>query len=624
MPGSTRRVPQVAEVEDYDSDESSAKPGTRVQATRRTPPLVRPAQRRDTASDSGYSSHSGATNAAAQTQTVVQASSSARQPAPASSSRGKPVIHTSDRRTDATRAPSRSASVSRPNNTERRYTLPQQAQQEYAREYAAWAAQYPEAAVQHRRQMEHQKQQQYQAQQAKATPAPAVQTSTSRPRVRTASTSQPTRPMSIHGYPTPSVTNTAHYGPPPSPSAYQNNLAAYYQQYQQQQPYQQSSAYLSSTPPTQMIPAYPVQTPVANSPTSPNYATMPPMQRNYSHYSARQANPDVSGLTYDMSKVSMVTQPTMTRTMSARQPSGPRMPGAFPETQAMDSESESEESESETSEYERRRARKHKRDSKLMPPPSRRPSMHTRSTAPVNVPSRSRQPMQRAPRSDTAVDYPSSSDQFDSDRTARAAVGRPRTESSFSSRSRRPSVSTTASSGRTKATTVSEGSSTRNKVIIEDRHGRRQTAYLSQEQQDDIGRRYERQRREDQEQQERIEAYQQRARGAQPPELTADNIRKAVKRTSGSHISRDSRKSTSSKASKSEGIKIQAGDTVLHVYGEANIEMHPGEDGGPAVFKIGNSTSGRDSAYYGSSKSGSRLSRRKESGRQLDEYEEAL
>lgn len=623
MPSSSRRVPQVAEVEDYDSDESSAKPGTRVRATRRTS-SVRPTQRRDTASDSGYSgssSRSGTANVAAQTQNAIAGSSSARQPAPTNTSGNKPVIHTSDRRPDDTRAPTRSASVSRPSNTERRYTLPQQ---EYAQQYAAWAAKYPEAAAEHRsrlQQQQQQQQQQYQSQQTKATPAPAVSNFTSQPRARAPSTSQPTRPVSIHGYGIPSVSNTVHHGPPPSPSAYQNNLAAYYQRYQQQL-YQQPTALLGSTPPTQVIPAYPVQSPIATSPTSPNYGAMPAMQQDYSRYSAR-ANANIAGLTYDLAKVTMAPQPTLARTMSARQTSGSYMPGAYPEPEAVESESESEESEVDSSEDERHRARKHKRDSKLMPPPSRRPSIHTRSTAPVAVTSRSsRQSIQRAPRSDTAVDYPS--DHFDSDRTARtarAAVGRPRTESSFSSRSRRPSIST-ASSGRTKATTVSDGSGTR-KVIVEDKYGRRRTAYLSQDQQDTLARQYERERREDEEKQERIEAYQQRVRGPVPTEFTADNIRQAAKRTSGSHVSRDSRKSGSSKASKPDGIKIQAGDTVLHVYGEANIEMHPGEDGGPAVFKIGNSTSGRDSAYYGSSKSGSRLSKRKET-RQLDGYEEAL
>ncbi|KAK4540122.1 hypothetical protein LTR36_009787 [Oleoguttula mirabilis] len=622
MPGNGRRVPQVAEMEDYDSDDSSAKPGTRVRATRKTPTSVRPAQRRDTASDSGYSSHSGAANVAAQTQAVVSGSSSARQPAPASSSRSKPVIHTTDRQPDKAIDQSRPSYVSRPSNTERRYTLPQQTQQEYAQKYAAWAAQYPEAAAKHQRQMQ-QQQQQHMVQQAQAAPAPVMSNVTSQPRPGATSTSQRARPMSIHGYGIPSAPNTAPYGPPPSPSAYQNNLAAYYQQYQQQQ-YQQPSTYLSSTPPTQIMTAYPVQSPVANSPTSPQYGAMPTVQQKYAHYSARQANPNVSGLTYDLSKVSMTSQPTLTRTMSARQTSGSYMPGTFPEQEAVESESDSEESEPDYSEDERQRARNHKRDSKLMPPPSRRPSIHTRSTAPVNVPSRSsRQSIQRAPRSDTYVDYPSSSEQFDSDRTARAAVGRTRTESSFSSRSRRPSISTTASSGRTKATTVSEGSGTR-KVMIEDKDGRRRTAYLSQDQQDDLARRYERERREDEERREVIEAYQQKVRGPLPTELTADNIRKAAKRTSGSHVSRDSRKTSSSKASRSDGILIQAGDTVLHVHGEANIEMHPGEDGGPAVFKIGNSRSGRDSAYYGSSKSGSRLSKRKESNRQVDEYEEAL
>ena len=643
MPGASRRVPQVAQVEDCDSDESSVKPGTRVQAKRRAL-SVKPPQRRDAASDSGYSSHRSAPTVASQTQNVLASSTSARQTAPATSSKNRPIVHDSRGKQTRPEAPSRSASVSRPSNTERRYNLPQQpqpqsqpqksAQQVYAEQYAAWAAQYPEAAARHRQQQ----QQQYPAQQAQLAAAQAVPSVTSQPRPQVGSTAR-SRPVSIHGYPMPSATPTAQHGPPPSPSAYHNYLAAYYQQYQTQPQYQQQPlAYLSSTPPMQTLPAYPATSPLANSPGSPNYVAAPALQRNYSAYSARQPNPDVAGLSLDMSNVIMsAQQPASARPYSARQPSASYMPGAYPNDMAADSDSESDsESASEDSspdfsedERDRERARKRdsKRDSRLMPPPpARRPSMPARKTAPVVVPIHSsRHQAQRAPRSDTGVDYPSSSDQFDSDRTARAIVGRARTESTFhSSHSRRPSVSTSASSAKTRATTVSSGSGSR-KVIIEDKNGRRRTAYLPQEQLDDIARFYERQRREEQERQERIEAYQQQVRGPQVPELTADNIRKvASKRSSGSHVSQRSHKSSSSKASKSEGIKIQAGDTVLHVYGEASVEMRPGEDGGPAILKIGSGSS-RDSAYYGSSKgSGSRVSKRREIMREVDGYEEAL
>lgn len=271
-------------------------------------------------------------------------------------------------------------------------------------------------------------------------------------------------------------------------------------------------------------------------------------------------------------------------------------------------------------EYERQQERQRKRDSKLMPPPppapvARRPSMRTHNTAPAVPASRTlRHKSRHTPRSDTGVEYPSSSEQFDSDRAK--VGGRPRTESSYSGRSRRGSSSTTASSGRTKATSVSAGSGLQ-KVILEDKHGRRRTAYISREQQTFLAQNYERSRREEQEMQDTIERYQQDVSGHHR-DLTMDNVKdhaaKTLRRTSGSHVSRGSHRSGSSRNSKSEGIKIQTGDTVLHLYGEANVEMVPSETGGPAVLRIGSGlSSGRDSAYHGSSRgSGSRVSRRRE------------
>lgn len=263
-------------------------------------------------------------------------------------------------------------------------------------------------------------------------------------------------------------------------------------------------------------------------------------------------------------------------------------------------------------EYKRDKEKSRRRDSRIMPPPpvpvSRRPSIHARKTEPPIALSRSlRHKSHHTPRSDTAVEYTSSSEQFDSDR---ARVGRSRTESSYSGRSRRESISTNASSGRTKATSVSTGSGLQ-KVILEDDRGRRRTAYISPEQQSYLKHQYERRRREDQEKQETIERYQQDVGGPRQ-DLTVDNV-KGLRRTSGSHVSRGSHKSSSFKTSRSEGIKIQAGDTVLHVYGEASVEMMPGENGGPAVIKIGSgmASSTKDSAYHGSSKgSSSRTGRR--------------
>ena len=101
---------------------------------------------------------------------------------------------------------------------------------------------------------------------------------------------------------------------------------------------------------------------------------------------------------------------------------------------------------------------------------------------------------------------------------------------------------------------------------------------------------------------EAIEAYQSIVSGPRGPELTAENIRMQQ------HSRRGSR--SSSRVPGSEGIKIESGGTVIHVYGDSKVEVQPGEDGAPARFVIG-STSGKDSAYHGSSgkSSSSRIGR---------------
>jgi len=129
---------------------------------------------------------------------------------------------------------------------------------------------------------------------------------------------------------------------------------------------------------------------------------------------------------------------------------------------------------------------------------------------------------------------------------------------------------------------------------------------------DDLIRRYQQQKLDEADLKDRIEAYQNVVRGGQAEELTAANIERiktGKRRTSGSHFSsHHSRKTSSSKASKTDGIRIEAGGTVLHVYGSANVEMQPGEGGGPARFIINNATGG-DSTYGGSKSSGSRRGR---------------
>lgn len=221
--------------------------------------------------------------------------------------------------------------------------------------------------------------------------------------------------------------------------------------------------------------------------------------------------------------------------------------------------------------------------------------------------SRPRESLQRSNYSDTNVEYPSSSDRNDSDRTARADVGYRRNTTTSSRSSRRPSVSTTASSGHTKATSLSSGTEY-SRVIVEGANGRR-IHYLSKHDQDRLIRQLHQAKLNDEQRlEERIADYQNRTSGGAPFDLTADNVKRA-NRKSGSHLSHRSQKSAGSGSkSRADGIQIKSGDTVLHVYGDAKIEMRPSEDGGPAHLVIA-SSSGRDSAYGTSKSSDSRMGR---------------
>jgi len=585
-----RNVPQAAQVEDYDSEESSVKPGTRVQATRGRAASARP-QRRDAASDSGYSSHNSTANADLQSQ-GAHTSASRQTSGRASASKPKPIIHRAD---NQQRALSRSASLSRhcndPNcreatcmskrNLERKYPSLQPG--DTPEQYPGWYY----YAQQQRQQQAQPTQPSYTQPSARPTVPMEITRSTAIPSVPTP---RPSRPLSFHGYSATGTSSAAQHGPPPSPSAYRNCLANYYRHYQ--------AAY--QPPPNTYVPtsgmtAYGATT----SPTSPNH---PPAQ-TYTTYSARQINPAVAGHKYEPS----TSQPRLTRTLSARQPSTRPMPGAFPDDELSASEYDSQ---SDYSQDDEDRYRKSKRDSKLMPPP-RRPSLSTARAATAPALRRARERSRHAPRSDMDIYEQSSSDNVDSDRTARAVVNRPRTDSSYSSRSRRPSVSTSAS-GRTKATSMSSGSGSGYKVIVEDRRGRTYT-YMSKEEQDDLIRRLQQQKLDEQETLASSAAYQQRVSGSQGPELTAENIRKYQRRVSGSHLSggRSQKSAGSSKGSRADAVRVEAGGTVLHVYPGATIEMQPGEDGSPVKLIIGSSS--RDSGYYGSSKgSGSRLGRRKQ------------
>jgi hypothetical protein len=104
-------------------------------------------------------------------------------------------------------------------------------------------------------------------------------------------------------------------------------------------------------------------------------------------------------------------------------------------------------------------------------------------------------------------------------------------------------------------------------------------------------------------------AYQSRM-GGDSPKPTLDDIKRSQQpRKSHSRVSYSSRKSgTSSRASKTGDVQIKTGDTVLHITGDAKIELRQGEDG-EQTFIIGTSSSGRESSYNGSNGSGSRVGR---------------
>lgn len=611
---------QPATVEAYDSDESCVVPETVVQASqsgrsssRNLKPTERSSQRRDAASDSGYSSHASAPLVSASNKspapapTTTPAHSSSRQPQ--SPIKTKPILH----RADSARSTQRSQTVSNstskcpdPNcrdpdchsrrNPERRHTFYQAPAQQYTTGQYQSVPQYQYAQVNAA-----------QMSAAQAMPPPA--------RPRSGSQSRP-RPLSINGG---FAYDATRPGPPPSASAWYS----YYPQQAQQYP-------LGTTPPTQVA-AYPPQSPVTQSPASPTVATYPGFPGYAGSFSARQMNSNVPGLE------TFKPCTGLTRTVSARRPSD--RSGKYPDPESTESDSGSSSSGNEYSESEEEDPRRRRRESYRNPqaqekrtaivPHPRRPSVSKKYYTETSVPTKSsrrdshlrpQESLRRAPRSDTGLDYPSSSDINDSDRTQRAVVDRSHRRSTLSSShsSRRPSVSTNASSGRTKATSLSSGTD-RSRVIIETPSGRR-TTYLSKEEQANLIRRLEQQKLDDklEEQrmrEEKIAAYQRNMSGGEPYELTAENV-KAQNRKSGSHshshVSRGkSSNHSGSKTSRSDGIKIKSGDTVLHVYGDAKIEMRPSEDGGAPQLVIA-SSSGRDSAYQGSTNSkssGSRMGR---------------
>jgi len=642
-----RSPPQSAYLEEYDSDRSEVKQGTRVEA-RSDANSVRPSRPphrlRDAASDSGYSSHMSATavksTSTSSQQTVRIAHPVSQASLPSSQARSKPIIHRSDSQRAPQRTVSRSVSVSKPKTTQctdPNCHDPNCSSRRTAERRPTLTREAPQQQQQAPRQQQHPGQDQpasyyypqtqtYQYAQPPAAQQVQIPNARTEHRPRTASTSR-ARPVSwaganyalapgqIYGS-TPPQGGYGAYGMPPSPSAHQQGFATYPYAY----PPTSAGPHLGSAPPTNSFGAYLPPSPAAALPPSDYTAQRPPIMTNYSTRQTSGSFP-----TYDTPHVP-ATQPPATgpHTVSARRTSQ-LMPGSFPEALAISDSGSSTGSGSEyssdsgESDYERRerahrryekerrrsdRARQHKEDRRLMPPP-RRPSLRSANTTPNVSGQPSREPLRRNPRSDTDLDYPSSSDYVDSDRTTRPVVDRRLTHTSVHSSqgSRRPSVSTASSSDRTKATTVSSGSVS-GRYIVEDAHGRRRV-YPSLEEAELMARRLSLQQRTDD-----AEAYQTHMRGGKQPELTAENIKRSQQsKPSSSRVSGSSKKSgTSSRMTKSDsGFQIKSGDTVLHVLGDATVEMRQTEDGEQRLI-IG-AGSGRESRYYGGSSksSGSRI-----------------
>lgn len=675
-----RSRPDPAYYEEYDSDQSAVKPGTRVQARSDANSVrpSRPPQRpRDAASDSGYSSHVSATAvksvSTSSQQTIKAVPIISQPPPPSASARSKPVIHRSESQRNSQRTVSRSASVSsKPRttqcadptcrdptcgsqrNTETRYTLPR----EERPQQASRQQQQPQRTQGHSSQ-DQTTPYYYQApayQYAQPPPAQHVTIPNARAeqRPRTASSSR-ARPVSWAGAnyalapggtygstPPQGGYPSGVYGMPPSPSSRQQGFATYPYAY----PPAGGSSHMGSTPPMTTSGMYMPPSPATAMPPQIEYASQ--SHHRAPSYSTRQ--PTVPFPSLDTTNVPGPQPPTAgTQTVSARRTSQ-LMPGSFPGEAAVsdsgsstgsssDYSSDSEYSDRERHDrfhhhYERERResdkrRRHREDRRLMPPPpARRPSLRSAHTTP-NVSGRpSREPLRRNPRSDTDLDYPYASDHMDSDRTTRPVVDRrlTHTTSHSSQSSRRPSVSTASSSDRTKATTVS-GSSGSGRYIVEDASGRRRV-YPSLEQAELMARRLSLQQRTDD-----AEAYQTHMRGGKSPELTAENIKRSQQsKPSSSRVSGSSRKSGgSSRMSKSDsGFQIKAGDTVLHVTGDATVEMRQTEDGEQRLI-IG-SGSGRESRYFGGSskssssrmgrsRNGSIMGRRRDTIHEEDGYE---
>ncbi|KAF2215539.1 hypothetical protein CERZMDRAFT_94939 [Cercospora zeae-maydis SCOH1-5] len=648
-----------AEVADYDSDESRIVSGTEVSAktTSKRRPLERSSSKATrhpdhpsrtavpskSASDSGYSSTPAAaagpkTATAAATQSAV--TTSPQKATAATSAKGKPIIH----RADSARSTTRSATVSHSTakrkdcrdstcqhtecestrDPDRRYTNP------HRTSMPPLAPPPPPAHYTYQQQYDY-----------TAMPPPSA---LSRPRADSISRQ---RPQSFHAPAMPYV--SAQSGPPPSASAYYGYPQA---------SYGQAHPGYASTPANQSLMYPPPSTAPAVQPTpsSPLTSTYPGFPgHTTARYSARTGNPAVPGLANSIPMPPPAPAYSVATGTSARgdhrAATTKNRRSRADEYTSSESSSSDEESYDEEPRYERFTPRETKRisyeparsksrrrgsnvvleDSRSRRPPTQK--YHTTSEVPTrkgsNRGSSSRPDLAYRPRSDPSDHHQSSSEHYDSGTTSKAAVG----DRKYSERrnavdrhSRRPSV---ASSYDTPPTSLSSGTAYAAHAIVEDKYGRRRV-YLSKEQVDALTQRREREegcegQRDLLEErllhQDRMERYQkdmaagaetyqkEMAAGIERQNLTATNIKQANRRSTMSHVSGRSHKSTtsSSKVSRGGGLMIESNGTVLYLEEGIPELSLKAEDGGTRIV-IGSGT-GRETSYNDSRSSGSRIGR---------------
>ncbi|KAM0718596.1 hypothetical protein Q7P37_005666 [Cladosporium fusiforme] len=603
--------PPVPCVEDYNSDDSTTEPNTKVEARKHAPSSRKPSAyhhklpARAAGSDSGYSS---TVASSANSHPTTNNQPTAQAPLPTASRSSKPpMIHRTENQQSQSR-PSRSASVSRqpakcssptcqdPNCAGSRgvqpgYDMPYRPQPQQQHSYTAqYPVQNPMAASPYVQAPAYP-----QPQRPAAQPIP-IYGAQSHARPRTSSTTR-SRPVSwaaggsyseatgyqYGGIPQGSY-GTQHHGPPPSPSAYRGSYTSQYPGASYM------ASYLGSGSPRES--------------TSLQQSSRPPISAR--HSSIMPGSFPIDGVNYD----------------SEPQPSS--------------SESEDDEEYEERRRHDRNRRRDNERerayreleDRRAMPPPTlapaRRPSLKSARTTPLEgrhsreiMDGRhSREAPRRAPYSENDM---SSSDYIDSDRTTRPVIDKRLTYSPPSSNrhSRQSSVSNGSSASRHKSSSLSH--STRpppQQYIVEDEHGRKYH-YPTREQAEGKALRL---------REEAAEAYQARRGGNSHPALSAENVKRSqtqtLERRPSSHVSGSSKKSAASSSKMSNRadstIQIQRGETVFNIPINTTLEVRQTDEG--ETWFIGSSSPPREKSYHGggsSKSSGSRMGRSSRTGSEL-------